>query len=177
MAISSTSAAPRRRNKMRTKVGFGYDIHRLKEGEGNFLLAGQAIDANYAIVAHSDGDIVFHSLSDAILSALGLDDIGSYFPDDQESTCGMDSKEILSFALKKLEEASYRMNNAAIDIVLQSVKLKNYRASIKENLCQILSLPKEDVSVHFHTKEGLDSVGNNQGIEVYTAVTITELGR
>ncbi len=154
-------------------VGFGYDIHRLCRGE-YILLAGIKVKAEKRIIAHSDGDIVFHSLSQAILSALGKEDIGTYFPDHEKKTLNMDSSMIVSLAVKMMSEEGYRVNNVVIDIVLQSPKLKDYKEKIKEKISSVLSVDKKRVAINANTHERVDSVGKEKAIEVYSVVSLVK---
>ena len=154
-------------------VGFGYDIHRLCRGE-YILLAGIKVKAEKRIIAHSDGDIVFHSLSQAILSALGKEDIGTYFPDYEKKTLNMDSSMIVSLAVKMMSEEGYRVNNVVIDIVLQSPKLKDYKEKIKEKISSVLSVDKKRVAITANTHERVDSVGKEKAIEVYSVVSLVK---
>lgn len=154
-------------------VGFGYDIHRLCRGE-YILLAGIKVKAEKRIIAHSDGDIVFHSLSQAILSALGKEDIGTYFPDYEKKTLNMDSSMIVSLAVKMMSEEGYRVNNVVIDIVLQSPKLKDYKEKIKEKISSALSVDKKRVAINANTHERVDSVGKEKAIEVYSVVSLVK---
>lgn len=154
-------------------VGFGYDIHRLCRGE-YILLAGIKVKAEKRIIAHSDGDIVFHSLSQAILSALGKEDIGTYFPDYEKKTLNMDSSMIVSLAVKMMSEEGYRVNNVIIDIVLQSPKLKDYKEKIKEKISSVLSVDKKRVAINANTHERVDSVGKEKAIEVYSVISLVK---
>ena len=154
-------------------VGFGYDIHRLCRGE-YILLAGIKVKAEKRIIAHSDGDIVFHSLSQAILSALGKEDIGTYFPDYEKKTLNMDSSMIVSLAVKMMSEEGYRVNNVVIDIVLQSPKLKDYKEKIIEKISSVLSVDKKRVAINANTHERVDSVGKEKAIEVYSVVSLVK---
>lgn len=154
-------------------VGFGYDIHRLCRGE-YILLAGIKVKAEKRIIAHSDGDIVFHSLSQAILSALGKEDIGTYFPDYEKKTLNMDSSMIVSLTVKMMSEEGYRVNNVVIDIVLQSPKLKDYKEKIKEKISSVLSVDKKRVAINANTHERVDSVGKEKAIEVYSVVSLVK---
>ena len=154
-------------------VGFGYDIHRLCRGE-YILLAGIKVKAEKRIIAHSDGDIVFHSLSQAILSALGQEDIGTYFPDYEKKTLNMDSSMIVSLAVKMMSEEGYRVNNVVIDIVLQSPKLKDYKEKIKEKISSVLSVDKKRVAINANTHERVDSVGKEKAIEVYSVISLVK---
>ena len=158
---------------MDIRTGFGYDIHRLeKQEEGFFLLAQVKIKGNTHIVSHSDGEVLLHSLSNAILSALGKDDIGCYFPDNSEKTKDMNSLFILDFALSEMERQGYRLSNVVADIVLERPKLKPYRDDIKNNLAHFLHLDPSRIALHANTNEKVDAVGNEKAVIVYSQVLI-----
>ncbi len=142
------------------KTGLGFDIHRLEEGD-HFLLAGISIKGKNA-VAHSDGDILLHALSNAILSALGDEDIGTYFPDKEAKTKNRDSKNILLFAVEERKKKSYHLNNIAVTILLEKPKLSPYKAQIKKNLCSLLQLNEENVGVMANTREKLGPIGEEK---------------
>ncbi|MFA6861007.1 MAG: 2-C-methyl-D-erythritol 2,4-cyclodiphosphate synthase [Bacilli bacterium] len=155
---------------MDIRVGYGYDIHRLEKGE-YLLLAGEKIPSPYKTVAHSDGDILLHALSQSLLSAVGLEDIGTYFPDSKESTLGLDSKNILAFALGKVKEAGYQISNTVIDIVLEKPKLLPYKSTIKKAVSHLLNLDESRIAVHANTSEKVGPVGKEEAI----TVTVTTL--
>lgn len=153
------------------RVGFGYDIHRLIDGD-HLLLATVSIPHDKKIDAHSDGDIVLHSLSQAILSSLGKEDIGTYFPDNLEETKNLSSTKILSFSLNLLKEEGYRINNVVIDIILERPKLKDYKKQIKDKLSLFLNIPSSSIAVNANTHEKVDSLGKNEAVVVYTNLSI-----
>lgn len=153
------------------KVGFGYDIHRLIKGD-YLLLATVKVTSDKKIDAHSDGDIVLHSLSQAILSALGKEDIGSYFPDTVDKTKNMSSVDILNLALNMLKEEEYMLNNIVIDIVLEKPKLKDYKEEIKNKLSSLLAIDKKKIAINANTHEKVDSIGKNEAIVCYSVVSI-----
>ena len=155
------------------RTGFGYDIHRLVEGE--YLLLGRVrIPADKMIDAHSDGDIVLHSLAQAIFSSLGLEDIGTYFPDNSGETAGIDSSVLVNTAMKEMEERQFRQSNVTVAIVLQKPKLKEYKPLIKTNLSHLLGLPEERIAVHANTSERLGPVGEGKAVVCYCVVTIVK---
>ena len=156
---------------MDIRTGLGYDIHRLKEGN-HLLLGGVLVPGTVAIDAHSDGDIVLHALSQAIFSSLGLEDIGSYFPDNLQSSLNLDSKKILSLALEKMNEKGYQLGNVTVAVILQRPKLKDYKRLIKSSLSHLLSLDEDRIAVHANTKEGVGEVGEGKAIEVLAEVLI-----
>lgn len=142
------------------KTGFGFDIHRLEE-EGSFPLAGVSIQGK-KVIAHSDGDILLHALSNAILSALGKEDIGTYFPDNEAKTKDRNSKDILLFAIEERKKKHYHLNNIAVTILLEKPKLSPYKAQIKKNLCSLLQLEEENVSILANTREKLGPIGEEK---------------
>lgn len=172
MEISFTSALPLRKSDMKIKIGYGYDIHRLEKGDSSLLLAGVKVSSPYQVIAHSDGDALYHSLANALLSIVGAGDIGTYFPDNSEKTKDMDSREIVLFAKEECEKRGYEIISICVDIILEAVRLSPYREKIQNSLSSLFSLEKEDVNVAFNTKEGLGAVGQNEAIEVTSLVTV-----
>lgn len=142
------------------KTGFGFDIHRLEE-EGSFPLAGVRIQGK-KVIAHSDGDILLHALSNAILSALGKEDIGTYFPDNEAKTKDRNSKDILLFAIEERKKKHYHLNNIAVTILLEKPKLSPYKVQIKKSLCSLLQLEEENVSILANTREKLGPIGEEK---------------
>jgi 2-C-methyl-D-erythritol 2,4-cyclodiphosphate synthase len=173
MGIFSSSVQPQRKNKMDIRTGFGYDIHQLEEIEDSYILLSQVkVKGNLHIVSHSDGDIVLHSLSNAILSALGKEDIGYYFPDNSEKTLNMSSFGILSYAMQEMNKMGYRISNVVVDILLQKPKILPYREQIKENLSDFLHLDISTIGLSCNTGEHVDAVGNSKAIVVYSQVLL-----
>lgn len=154
------------------RTGFGYDIHRLVNVPGNILLSTVKIPSNKTVDAHSDGDVLLHSLSNALYSSIGKNDIGYYFPDNIEKTKNMNSVMILESALNSIRELHYKIQNVTIDIHLEKPKLMNYREEIRTALSQLLAISKDRVAVHFNTGEGLAEVGQERAIIVYSQVCI-----
>ncbi len=156
---------------MDIRTGFGYDIHRLVEGE--YLLLGRIrIPATRMIDAHSDGDIVLHAVSQALYSAIGESDIGTHYPDIMEETRNMDSTLLLRDALHRVEEQGFRLSNLVVTILLQEPKLQENKDRIKSSLSHLLGLPEERIAVHANTSERLNAVGEGKAIECYSLVTL-----
>ena len=156
---------------MDIRTGFGYDIHRLVEGE--YLLLGRIrIPATRMIDAHSDGDIVLHAVSQALYSAIGESDIGTHYPDIMEETRNMDSALLLRDALHRVEEQGFRLSNLVVTILLQEPKLQENKDRIKSSLSHLLGLPEERIAVHANTSERLNAVGEGKAIECYSLVTL-----
>ena len=157
------------------KVGFGYDIHRLRKGN-KITLAGVSFDSTKSIVAHSDGDIVLHSLSNAILSSIGKEDIGHYFKDTSNDTLNLDSKKILSFALNELTKANYKIQNVVITLVTKEPKINPTRNQLVSSLSKLLNIDSSNIAVHAGTKEDLGSIGKGKAIECYSTILIEKRG-
>lgn len=155
------------------RIGFGSDIHRLVEGR-DLIIAGVKIPSSVGELAHSDGDVLFHALSDAILGALALGDIGVYFPDNIDSTSGMNSAEIVKFVVNKMDEMNYEIGNVDMLISLEQPKLKKYREAMKENVAKLLNTDIKNVSIKAGTNEGLDDVGHGLAIRVDAIVLLNE---
>ncbi len=159
---------------MDVRTGFGYDIHRFDENGKRFVLAGIEIPGR-KIKAHSDGDCLYHSLSNAILSALGLEDIGTYFPDNQKDTEDVNSQDILSFSLAQMVQKGYEISNIVIDVQLQSIKLKDYKEEMKKHLSEVIGIDSTRIAIHANTKESLDAVGEDKAVVVYSNVCLIKM--
>ena len=153
------------------RIGNGIDVHKLITGNG-FLLGGIKIESNYSIEAHSDGDILYHSMSDALLGAVSMGDIGEHFPDNSDKTKNMNSENIFLFCLKEIHKKGYQIANIDNTILLQKPKLRPYIAKIKENIAKASNLNIEQISIKATTTENLGYVGENKGIMVYSTVLL-----
>ncbi len=152
---------------MTFRIGNGYDVHRLEKGN-NIRLAGVDIPSEYSIIAHSDGDIVIHSIMDAILGALCENDIGHHFPDNDEKYKNADSTLLLKKVKNIMENKGYKICNIDVTIVLEKPKLKEYILEMKKSLMEILSIDSEQINIKATTSEKMGFVGENLGIESYS---------
>ena len=148
-------------------VGIGYDIHRVEQGQ-TLILGGIKIESDIGTIAHSDGDVLIHSIIDALLGAASLGDIGDYFPDTSPKYKNIDSTELLLTVNSMLIENEYTIINIDATIVLEKPKLSNYKLTIKNNLAKILSLSENQINIKATTNETLDSVGNSKAIAVFS---------
>lgn len=137
-----------------TRIGYGEDSHRLAEGR-KLWLGGVRIDSEHGAVAHSDGDVLLHALSDALLSAFALGDIGALFPDTDPQWKELESKVILGAVLKLVSEREYHLTQIAAVVMLDKPKLGPSRATIQQNLARLTGLPEDRVGLTFKTSEGL----------------------
>ncbi len=154
------------------KIGFGRDIHSLSEKGRDLILGGVKIPYEKKVKAHSDGDILYHALGEAIFGALGMNDLGAYFPDTSASFENMDSSLIVKYALVELKKSSFKLNNVDISIICEKPKLKSYIQEIKNSVKTILNLPDNCVAIKAQTNEHLDAIGNENAIEVICALLI-----
>lgn len=145
------------------RIGTGYDVHRLAEGRP-FIIGGVTIPFELGLDGHSDADVLLHAISDALLGAAALGDIGSHFPDTDPTYKGADSLELLRLVGNLLNEHGYLVNNLDSTIRAQKPKLRPYIESMRENIAKALRLPLQDVSVKATTEEGLGFTGDLKGI-------------
>ena len=149
---------------MKIKTGISFDIHRIDKSGKEIVLGGVNIPAGYSLIAHSDGDVVLHALSESLLSSLGLGDLGTYFSPNDESIKGISSKEILNFALNKVIEYGYSISNVCLHIFMEKPILKLYKELIKENIAHMMNIDLDSVSVHAGTLEGCGEIGKEEAV-------------
>ena len=149
--------------------GMGYDVHALEKGAG-IVLGGVQIPCEFALIAHSDGDVAIHALIDAICGAAMLGDIGELFPDSDAKFKGADSKELLRKVMRRVRGYGYELVNADITIIAQRPKIGIYKAQMQEVLSEILNCAR--VNVKATTTEGLGFTGRSEGIATQAAVSL-----
>ena len=149
--------------------GMGYDVHALEKGAG-IVLGGVQIPCEFALIAHSDGDVAIHALIDAICGAAMLGDIGELFPDSDAKLKGADSKELLRNVMRRVRGYGYELVNADITIIAQRPKIGAYKAQMQEVLSEILNCAR--VNVKATTTEGLGFTGRSEGIAAQAAVNL-----
>ena len=153
------------------RCGLGWDVHRLAAGRP-LILAGVHIPAEAGLDGHSDADVLAHAVTDAILGAAALGDIGMHFPDTDPQWRGCDSLVFLIRAKALMEAADFRLVNVDSTVVLERPKLKDYRQAIRQKLAEALAIPLDCVSVKFKTAEKLGPVGEGRSAEAQAIVTI-----
>lgn len=154
-----------------TRFGMGYDVHRLTEGR-RLVLGGVEIPHALGLLGHSDADVLLHALSDALLGAAALGDIGQHFPDTDLTYEGADSLVLLARVMELLGEKGYVVGNADCTIVAQRPKLKDYLPEMQENIARTLGVTLGDVNVKATTEERLGFTGREEGIAAYAVVGI-----
>lgn len=147
-------------------VGFGYDSHRFG-GEKPLIIGGILIDSEFKIHAHSDGDALFHALTDALLGAMGDGDIGEHYPDTDPLYQNADSSVFVNKTIEKVRSRNLKIINIDITIVLQSPKLSPYKVAIKNNVAAVCKLDSFQVNIKAKTNEKMGFTGRSEGIAVF----------
>jgi 2-C-methyl-D-erythritol 2,4-cyclodiphosphate synthase len=153
------------------RTGLGWDVHRLVAGRP-LILGGIVVPSERGLDGHSDADILLHAITDALLGAAALGDIGMHFPDSDPRWKGVDSAEFLAHAAALVSQAGFAIVNVDSTVILERPKLKDYRLAIRESLARTLALDVDRVSVKFKTAEKTGPVGEGQSAEAQAIVTI-----
>jgi 2-C-methyl-D-erythritol 2,4-cyclodiphosphate synthase len=156
---------------MKIKVGFGFDVHQLKDGL-DFWLGGIKVPHTKGGLGHSDADVLIHAICDALLGAANLGDIGKHFPDSSEEFKGIDSKILLKEVVKMISERGYSIGNIDSTICLQKPKIGPYIPDMQKVLAACINIDSEDISIKATTTERLSFVGREEGVSAYTTVLI-----
>jgi 2-C-methyl-D-erythritol 2,4-cyclodiphosphate synthase len=160
----------------RVRTGLGWDVHRTAR-DRPLLLGGVRVPADFGLEGHSDADVLAHAITDAILGAAALGDIGMHFPDTDPRWQGCDSLVFLRHAKDLAVAQGYRVANVDSTVILERPKLKDYRAAIRARLAEALDLEIGQVSVKFKTAEGMGPVGEGRSAEAQAVVTLEENAR
>ena len=153
------------------RIGHGYDAHTFTTGRP-LVLGGVTVPHGKGLKAHSDGDAVIHALCDALLGAASLGDIGTFFPDTDDTYKNIDSRILLRKVVVIISEKGFAICNADITVLAQEPKLMPYIPAMRKNLSDDMNIPVDDVSLKATTTEGMGFVGRKEGIAVYTVVLI-----
>lgn len=152
------------------RVGVGYDIHRLVDNR-RLIIGGLEIPHAKGLIGHSDADVVLHAVSDALLGAAGLPDIGDLFPDDDPRFKDADSRKLLGEVVAKVHEKGFRVGNLDVIVHAEAPKLSPYKRQIAERIAAVVELTPDAVSVKAKTNEGLGPLGHTDAIAC-TAVAL-----
>ena len=156
---------------MKVRVGHGFDAHRLVAGRP-FVLGGITIPHETGPLGHSDADVLAHALSDAILGACALGDLGKHFPDTDPAWKGADSMRLLEACVAMARERGYELSNVDVTVVVQLPKLSPHLGAIRERLAGVLRIDSDDVSVKAKTSEGMGYTGDGTGIAAYAVAAL-----
>ena len=155
------------------RIGHGYDVHRLVECR-DLILGGVTIPFEKGLLGHSDADVMLHAVSDALLGAAGLRDIGYHFPDTDPAYKGADSLELLKIVGQKVAAAGYRVSNVDVTLIAQRPKVGPYIEAMTQNIANALQLPLSRVNVKATTEEHLGFTGRLEGISCHAVCLLEE---
>jgi len=156
------------------RFGQGWDVHRIAPGRP-LILGGVTVPCEFGLQGHSDADVLAHAITDAILGALALGDIGMHFPDSDPRWKGCDSLVFLRHARELARQRGFAPVNVDSTVILERPKLKDYRLAIRQKLAEALKLELERVSVKFKTAEKMGPVGEGRSAEAHAVVTLVEV--
>ena len=155
------------------RIGHGYDVHKLVEGR-DLILGGVKIDYEKGLLGHSDADVLLHAVSDALLGAAGLGDIGKHFPDTDPQYKGADSLELLRVVARRVKEAGYRVSNIDVTMIAQRPKLKDHIPQMVRNIASAVGIEANRVNVKATTEEKLGFTGEGLGMSCHAVCLLEE---
>ncbi|MCC2605271.1 2-C-methyl-D-erythritol 2,4-cyclodiphosphate synthase [Planctobacterium marinum] len=153
------------------RIGHGFDVHKFG-GEGPIIIGGVKIPYEQGLLAHSDGDVLLHAISDAILGALALGDIGHHFPDTDDAYKGADSRALLKSVFQQAQTSDYQINNLDCTIIAQAPKMAPHIEAIRHNLAADLACDISQINVKATTTEKLGYTGRKEGIACHAVVLL-----
>ena len=156
------------------RIGHGYDVHRLVEGR-DLILGGVKIPYEKGLLGHSDADVLLHAVSDALLGAAGLGDIGRHFPDTDPKYKGADSLELLRQVYRKISEKGYRVGNIDVTMIAQRPRLKDYIPQMQANIAAAVEAAPDRVNVKATTEEKLGFTGTGEGMSCHAVCLLEEI--
>lgn len=156
------------------RIGHGYDVHKLVEGR-NLILGGVKIPYEKGLLGHSDADVLLHAVSDSLLGAAALGDIGKHFPDTDPAYKGADSLELLRIVGVKVAQAGYKVGNIDVTMIAQRPKLKEHIPAMRENIARVLAVEVSQVNVKATTEEHLGFTGDGSGMACHAVCLLESL--
>ncbi|MDK9739538.1 2-C-methyl-D-erythritol 2,4-cyclodiphosphate synthase [Vibrio sp. D404a] len=155
------------------RIGHGFDVHKFG-GEGPVIIGGVSIPYEQGLIAHSDGDVALHALSDALLGSIAAGDIGRHFPDTDDEWKGADSRELLKDVYRRVKEQGYQIGNVDVTIMAQAPKMAPYIDAMCQAIAEDLETDIGNVNVKATTTERLGFTGRKEGIASEAVVLITK---
>ncbi len=156
------------------RIGHGYDLHRL-EPERKLILGGVEIESDKGCAAHSDGDVVLHALTDALLGAIGQADIGELFPNDDPKWKDASSDQFVKETFQRVFDAGYVVGNADITVLLEQPKLSPYKKKMREKISYLLTCDINKVNIKGKSGEGIGPVGRGEAVESHAVVLLVQI--
>lgn len=161
---------------MVTRIGIGYDIHRLVQ-ERKLFIGGVEIPYTKGLLGHSDGDVLLHAICDALLGAISEGDIGEHFPDADPKYYGISSQELLKAVDDLVKKKGFAINNIDTVVIAQEPKLSPFKKQIQQGIAGILKIEKDSVNIKAKTNEGIGEIGRKEAIACYAVVSIVKSER
>ena len=155
------------------RIGHGYDVHKLVEGR-DLILGGVKIEHTLGLLGHSDADVLLHAVSDALLGAAGLGDIGKHFPDTDPQYKGADSLKLLEIVAQRVKEAGYRVSNIDVTMIAQRPKLRPHIEQMEANIASAVGVDVSRINVKATTEERLGFTGTEQGMACHAVCLLEE---
>ena len=156
------------------RLGHGYDVHRRVEGR-ELILGGVTIPYEKGLLGHSDADVLLHAVSDALLGAAGLGDIGVHFPDTDPAYKGADSRKLLACVRDKIRAAGFRVGNVDVTMIAQKPKLKDHIPQMRKNIADTLGVSEAQINVKATTEEQLGFTGDGSGMSCHAVCILEEI--
>ena len=156
------------------RVGLGYDVHQLVE-DRKLILGGVEIPFEKGLLGHTDADVFVHALMDAMLGAMGMGDIGQYFPDNDPAYKGADSMKLLEVCRDKIAEKGYGVYNLDVTICAQAPKMAPHLQNMRQNIAETLGIDMDMVNIKATTTEHLGFVGDGKGMSAYATCLLEEI--
>ena len=160
---------------MSLRIGFGYDTHRFTDGD-HIVIGGENILFSQGVDAHSDGDVLLHTICDALLGAAGLGDIGKHFQDTKAEFKDIESTLLLESVVSKIEKKNYVVGNVDSTVVLERPKLAEHISAMRENISKLLKISSNNVNIKATTNEGMSFIGRGEGVAAFAVVTLLQHG-
>ena len=157
--------------RLALRTGIGYDSHRFEPG-GPLVLGGVAIASDVHLHGHSDGDAIAHAVTDAVLGAAALGDIGGMFPDSDPSNRGRDSIEMLIFVVATVEREGWRVGQLDVVVITETPKIAPHRQAMRERIAAAVGCDARDVSIKGKTNEGMGFIGRGEGLACLATATL-----
>ena len=155
------------------RIGHGYDVHKLVPCR-DLILGGVKVEYHLGLLGHSDADVLLHAVSDALLGAAGLGDIGKHFPDTDPRYKGADSLKLLQIVAQKVAEKGYRVSNVDVTVIAQAPKLRPHIPQMEANIAQALGIDLDRVNVKATTEEHLGFTGEGLGMACHAVCLLEE---
>ena len=155
------------------RIGHGYDVHKLVEGR-DLIIGGVKIEHTLGLLGHSDADVLLHAVSDALLGAAGLGDIGKHFPDTDPQYKGADSLKLLGIVAQRVQDAGYRVSNIDVTMIAQRPKLRPHIEQMERNIASVVGIDVSRINIKATTEEKLGFTGEELGMACHAVCLLEE---